>query len=248
MIMSGSKSSKRGLGILGMALIAGVVEPLAGPVYAPPWADDPWASRALFEFPTSDPTPAPDISVNSYGAPEATINLGTFATGWQDPSNSLHLTRVSSHGAWDLGEFGNIEIDIPIGNASGNIGFEYYKLDVLVYVIHYYLPPISVQPTLYLNGYSPVSQSYVDALHTPDVIGNWYARTWTASFTGITDDSVKLVVMGGGLREGCVVDDIDVFLLPEVVPEPSSAILLALFGAAVYWGHRRRVAHVTRPG
>jgi len=248
MTLNWPERAKRGLGILGIVLIAGVLKTFAWPVYAPPWADDPWASRALFEFPTSDSTPDPDTYVNSYGAPQATVNLGRFGTGWQDPANPLHLTRVSTHGTWDLGESGNIGIDIPIGNASGNIGFEYYKLDVLVYVIHYYATPISVRPTLSLNGYSPVSQSYVDAFHTPDTIGNWYARTWTATFTGITTDSVKLIVMGGGVGEGCVVDDIDVFVRPEVVPEPASALLLALFGAAAYWGHRRRSARVARPG
>jgi len=173
------------------------------------------------------------------------MQLGRFSTGWQDPNGDFTTYRVPEHGAWDLGENGSIEIDIPIGDASGNIGFEYYKLDVLVYVIHYYLPPISVQPSLSLNGVSPVSQSYLDALHTPDVIGNWYARTWTASFTGITTDSVKLVLMGGGTGQGCVVDDIDMFIRPEVVPEPSSAMLLVLSGAVAFWGHRRRRARQT---
>jgi hypothetical protein len=210
------------------ALIFGISALLAAPSTwsaVPVWKDDPLTTFASYTFTTPSTTPAPEEVRNPYGSPMLTVNPELFfGTGWQDPNGEFQLTRVPGEGAWDLGQFGNMALTIPVAPVAGSVK----DLDVFIDCV-WYQGPVSI-PTFGVSGLTPATLLVTQELVQPDGAGSWRRTNWDASFLNETADSITVMLQAPW--NGSVVDSLTVYT--RYVPEPGTAtlVLLALAFAA----------------
>ena len=148
-------------------------------------------------------------SLGSPGSGTATINLGTFSTGWHDgttiPWNLGHVPGAS--GLWDLGSAGSIVLN----NSSGS-GLT--TLNVFQWV----------QPGTYSGSLTVTVNSSSASLLGTSLVGSltqgagWYDYTYNLGVALGQTDTV-IITAGSG---GAIIDRL------TVVPEPTTLIAGAI--------------------
>ena len=206
-----------------------------GASVVPSWAGEPGATHYTYNFSTSDSTPAPDIAQSAFGAPVLTVNTGIASSGWQNPAEEFTSPGVDGDGAWDLGNGGVISFSLPVAAAAASLGTT-YRIDFVVYAVSFIVP--NSLPTLSAVGLAPQDQVISNAtVKDAPPLSRWDSRTWTGYYQGVTSNSVTFNITAP--TNGSTIDTFEVYTRLTVVPEPSSALLAMLAGAAGCLRRRR---------
>ena len=184
----------------------------------PVWYGEPNTTRSGYQFSTSSTTPSPEVSVNPYGLPTATVAVGSFSTGWQNPATPFTLPGVEADGAWDLGVSGTMTLMVPFAPAAPGPG-QSYRVDFLVYMVGYDGP--TSLPTLTTPGLAVTDLTSSDALVLADPPGAWRSRTWMGTAENVTGNFATFQL--NAPSNGSVVDTYEIHTRFTLVPEPSVA-------------------------
>lgn len=204
----------------------------------PSWYGEANTTRQGYTFGTGSLNPAPDILENPYGTPSATVVLGTFSDGWQDPVAPYDLAGVNDDGAWDLGKAGSISVTCPIAPLAAAPGTT-YRVDFEVYSVAYF--GITALPL-----FDSLGLTTNDLIYTQTTVANdpqfpgasWQGLKWTGYFTNQTSNTISFLIKAPA-NNTAVVDTFEVFTRMTLIPEPS-AFLLVLAPAAAWSARRRR--------
>lgn len=200
----------------------------------PDWAGEPGRVYHLYQFPTDTFAPVPDSSDNPFGQSSATVVLGPYSAGWQDPDPTLDVRESAGepgHGAWDLGQGpdGSIRITLPIGNAASEPGFTAYQVDLQVNAVGYDV--IVTLPSLSVENQRMWDLDITDSLAFFDpLLGVWNNRTWNGTLYHVFEDTITLFIKADP-EWGSTIDSIEIYARAEVVEEP----LYTALGTPVYY-------------
>ncbi len=220
--------------ILGLSSGAGAA------VVLPSWFGAPNTTSQVFLFNTASTSPTPNSSVNPYGTTSASVDVGLFGNGWEDPA-SLPLSNPGhdGDGAWDIGAGtdGSITFEVPVAPGSPGAGLS-YRLDIMIYAVAY--RDLQQLPLPSVLGLAPgdlvLTSNNVLSSRLP--AGTWRELTWQAQkqdhMTGAI--TVALTPPNGAVS---VIDRVEIYTRFTVVPEPSS-FLLSLVAGLVFCCRRRR--------
>lgn len=204
----------------------------------PSWYGDSNTTRQGYTFTSGSLSPTPEIHENPYGTPVATVVLGTFSDGWQDPLAPYDLAGVDDDGAWDLGKGGTINLTFQIAPFAAAPGTT-YRVDFQVYTVAYY--GITALPSLDTLGLSANDLTLTQNTVANDPLfpgATWQGLKWTGYFENQTSSTISFQIKAPA-NNTSVVDTFEVFTLVTVIPEPS-AFLLILTPAAAWAARRRR--------
>jgi hypothetical protein len=203
----------------------------------PAWYGESDTTRQGYLFTTSSMSPTADILENPYQPPQATVTLGGFADGWQDPANPLELSGVLADGAWDLGMGGTITVSCQVAANPPEAGM-FYRVDFEVYAVAY--DGITALPVLGTAGLLPKGLVLTQTTVAADPMfpgATWEGLQWTGYFEDLTIDTLAFTLEAPADNTS-VVDTLEVFTKVTIVPEPSVAALLVV--PALGWVLRRR--------
>lgn len=206
----------------------------------PSWFGDPNTTSQVFLFNSASTSPTPNSSGNPYGTTSASVDVGLFGNGWEDPANlPLSNPGHDGDGAWDVGagNDGSITFEVPVAPGSPGLG-QSYRLDILIYAVAY--RDLQQLPLPSVLGLAPgdlvLTSNNVLSSRLP--AGTWRELTWLAEkqdhMTGAI--TVALTPPDGAVS---VIDRVEIYTRFTVVPEPSS-FLLSLVAALVFFSRRRR--------
>lgn len=220
----------------------GGVLPVSGAISLPTWAGDPNTTSQTFLFDSSDLTPAPNNSTNPYGTASASVTVGLFGNGWEDPVGAFSNPGHEGDGAWDVGPAldlstqGIITFDVPVAPGPPG-GGTLYRIDLVFYAIAY--KDLAKIPEFSVAGLSSgdIQLESSGILSTQAPAGTWEERTWSAVFEAYSGDTISMALTP---PEGAVsvVDRVDILTRYTAIPEPSVSALL--LGPLVMWGFLRR--------
>lgn len=216
---------------------SGGVVVLSAATPLPPWYGQPNSTRQGYYFDTNSQSPAANVLENPHGTPGATIVLGNFSDGYQDPGNSIDLNGVNNDGAWDLGISGTITVQLNGAPAPPPPG-SYYRFYFEVYVVSY--QGITALPLFEAVGLTPVDPVRQQSLVAPDPLfpsATWEGITWTGYFDNVLTNDLTFRIKAPS-NNTSVVDSLEVFTHYTLVPEPSATLFV--LGATIGWASRRR--------
>jgi len=220
-----------------IALIAACsVGALSAATPLPSWDGDPGSTRQGYLFNTGSLAPTANFLANSYGVPSASITLGSFNTGWQDPLGQFTNPGADGDGAWDLGIAGFIDVQVPVAPAPADPG-THYRVDFQVWAVAY--QGITALPAFSAVGLSAedlASNQHLVAIDPEFPGASWQGITWTGYFDDVTTDHITFRIQAPS-NNISVIDTYEVFTLTTLVPEPSASLLLI---AAASLGLRSR--------
>lgn len=204
----------------------------------PSWYGESNTTRQGYTFGNGSLTPAPDILENPYGSPVATVVLGTFSDGWQDPTAPYDLAGVNDDGAWDLGRAGTINVTCQIAPFAAAPGTT-YRVDFEVYTVAYFgITALPSFDTLGLTA-NDLTLTQNTVATDPQFPGaSWQGLKWTGYYESQTSSTISFMIKAPA-NNTSVVDTFEVFTRVTVIPEPS-ALLLAIAPAAAWVARRRR--------
>ncbi|NQU12386.1 PEP-CTERM sorting domain-containing protein [bacterium] len=225
--------------LLGAVLALGIVPPLAHGLILYD------TSQTYLYTNNSAYMPSADVATNAYGAAPATVTLGAFAAGWQDPTDPFALAAYD--GAWDLGINGTITTTIPFTITPAGP----HDVSLVIDMIAYYDSPLYLTPTLSLSGTITNAGLITTTLDHVDPLfgGSWNHTTWSNVVVTLNDVGTLNVIITAGPNGG-VVDALSVMSFATnfetVIPEPSTVALLGM-GAGFVWFLRRGFASRQSP-
>jgi hypothetical protein len=239
--------------LLATALGLSAALPASAAVSLPSWNGQPNTTSQVFLFNTASTTPSANNSVNPYGTASASVVVGFFGNGWENPADApASNPGFNGDGAWDvgtgidslsgnrLGPDGSITFSVPVAPAAPGVG-QSYRLDILIYAVAY--QDLHRLPEASVLGLAPgdlvLASSNVLGTRPPN--GTWRELTWTAVKEGHTTGALS-VALTPPTGEASVIDRVEIYTRYTLVPEPSSAVLLMLAGATVSLRRRRTVA------
>ncbi|NQU12387.1 hypothetical protein HQ590_16450 [bacterium] len=158
--------------------------------------------------------PSADVATNAYGAAPATVTLGAFASGWQDPTDPFALAAYD--GAWDLGSNGTIRTTIPFTSTPSGP----HQVSLFIDMIAYQDLPLYVTPTLSVSGTITNSGLITTTLDHVDPVfgGSWYHTTWSNLVVTLTDIGTVEVTITAAPSGGVV----DALLIKTAATNPDS--------------------------
>lgn len=209
-----------------VAVIAGSSLESGADLIVPEWSDDPGAVRHVYDFPTDSMTPLPDISLGPYADPTAQITLGPYAEGdgnsWQDPEGEFDTYGSEGSGAWQLGQAGTIDIELPVAD-TGTVP---ETVDLLVNVVYY--RTISGRPNLSANG-SPIEWASEQWEFEDSKLGDWWSRTWTTTISDFSSNMASIQVVADE-EDGSLVDTVEIYAIPEPITWVMAFLGILFFG------------------
>lgn len=218
-------------------LVAGGLDDAMAATPLPSWYGEANTTRQGYTFGTGSLTPAPDVLENPYGTPVATVVLGTFSDGWQDPLAPYDLAGVNDDGAWDLGKAGTINVTSQIASHEAAPGTT-YQVDFEVYTVAYL--GITALPLFDSLGLSANDLTLTQNTVANDPLfpgASWQGLKWTGNFTSQTSNTISFLIKAPA-NNTSVIDTLEVFTRVTVIPEPSAFLLV--FAPAAAWVVRRR--------
>lgn len=197
------------------------------------------STHQAYFFGTGSTTPTADTLANPYGTPVATVTLGTFADGWQNPAEEFDNPGLNGDGAWDLGINGNISINMLAAATTPAPG-TFYRVQFEIHTVAYEgITPLPVFDTLGLTAHD-LQQTVTTEGPDPLVSGAFWRRVkWTGYFDNLSTNALTFLLTPP-TNKTSQIDSFEVFTQYQVVPEPSAAILLV--APALGWCVRRRRA------
>lgn len=202
----------------------------------PLWYGDDGTTRQGYLFTSGVVNPTPEILESPYGMPTATVAVGGFSDGWQDPASEFDLTGVLEDGAWDLGIAGTITVMLEAAQDPPPPG-TFYRIDFQVYAVSYL--GITALPTLDTLGLTAgdltITQSFV-AVDPLFPGASWQGLTWTGFYDNMDTNLISFAVKAP-FNNTSVVDTYEVFTRVTLVPEPSSALMF--MASLMAWTLRR---------
>lgn len=214
--------------------------PATAAVVLPSWHGAPNTTSQVFLFNTASTSPAPNASGNPYGTTSASVDVGFFGNGWENPADlPLSNPGHDGDGAWDVGagSDGSITFQVPVAPGSPGPGLS-YRLDIMIYAIAY--RDLQQLPVASVVGLAPgdlvLTSSNILSTRLP--AGTWRELTWQGvkENHGTGAITVALTPPSGAVS---VIDRVEIYTRFTVVPEPSS-FLLSLVAAVVFCSRRRR--------
>lgn len=218
----------------------GLITPGFGAVVLPTWFGEPNTTSQVFLFNSSDLTPAPNVSANPYGTTSASVDVGFFGNGWENPADlPISNPGFDGDGAWDVGagNDGSITFEVPVAPSVPGLGMS-YRLDILIYVVAY--KDLQELPVPSILGLAPGDLDLVSSniLSTRPPAGSWRELTWEAVKNGHTSDSIT-IALTPPTGDVSVIDRVEIYTRFVAVPEPSS-FALSLLAALAFCTRRRR--------
>jgi hypothetical protein len=202
----------------------------------PTWYGEPDTTRQGYEFTDGSFSPVPEVLENPYGTPVASVTLGGFSDGWQDPDSEFDLTGVLEDGAWDLGTAGAITVILKVAEDPPEPG-SFYRIQFQIYVVAYL--GITALPSLDTLGLAAEDLTLSQSLVAPDPLfpgATWQGRTWTGYFDSVTTNQIGFAVKAPA-NNTSVVDTFEVFTQVTLIPEPSAALMI--LASFLAWSLRR---------
>lgn len=195
-------------------------------VYPPDWRSDPNTTFLELRFDTNANPATPEAFDNDYGTPSASIVVGAFGSGWLHQLPGLGTQT----GYWDLGSAGTITLSIP--NVTENLPLQELWLQVTYFQDISQPPTVEVQGGLYLGG----EMSIVENVPTG---GRWWVELSKWQIQPSTNPNI--VTITSSADWGSVIDQV-VVDTQAMIPEPATALLLAMGFASFMAGRGRRGA------
>jgi len=193
-------------------------------VFAPDWRGDPGSTFQHWAFSTPDNPALPEFIDNTYGGAIGIITPGQFAMQppWVDVEESAF---GSQQGLWDLGQEGNIVLDIANRPYIG--GYKDIWIQVTYFEGLWQEPHVEVPGAVAING---IETQLIENVGT----GIWCTQVtkWRIFPNPLEEQIIIIGDQMGSLIDQIVVDTI-------CVPEPSSIGLLTLVGVALLKQGRR---------
>jgi hypothetical protein len=168
----------------------------------------------------------------------ATITLGAFSDGWQNPANPIQLSGVLSDGAWDFGSAGKISIQVPVIPAPISPG-DVYRVEFLIYAVGYRNP--TILPGLDIPGFIPSGLTLAEGTVAVDPIfpgSSWDFRTWTGELNNVASGAITFNLTSPA-GNSSVVDTYEVFTRYTLIPEPTGTCLLLMPFVGLILARRR---------
>lgn len=211
-----------------------------GAVTLPTWFGEPNTTSQVFLFNTASTTPSPNNSANPYGTTSATVDVGFFGNGWENPADlPISNPGFNGDGAWDIGagNDGSITFEVPVAPAAPGPG-QSYRLDIMIYVIAY--KDLQELPLPSVLGLAPgdLVLTGSNVLSTRPPAGTWRELTWEAVKSGHGGSAIT-VALTPPTGDVSVIDRVEIYTRYEVVPEPSVALLAVISGLALCSRRRR---------
>jgi hypothetical protein len=225
--------------IAALLLGMGLFTPAFGAVTLPTWFGDPNTTSQVFLFNTASTTPTPNTSANPYGTTSATVDVGFFGNGWENPADlPISNPGFNGDGAWDIGagNDGSITFQVPVAPSAPLPG-QSYRLDIMIYVIAY--KDLQELPEASVLGLAPgdLVLTASNVLSTRPPAGTWRELTWQAVKNGHDSGSLT-VALTPPTGDVSVIDRVEIYTRYEAIPEPSVALLAV--ASALALGSRRR--------
>jgi hypothetical protein len=202
----------------------------------PAWYGDPDTTRQGYEFTSGSFSPLPEILENPHGTPVASVTLGGFSDGWQDPESEFDLTGVLEDGAWDLGTAGAITVMLKVAENPPEPG-TFYRIQFQIYVVAYL--GITALPGLDTLGLTAGDLTFSQTLVATDPLfpgATWQGLKWTGYFDNVTTNQIGFAIQAP-TNNTSVVDTYEVFTQVTLVPEPSAVLMV--FSSFLAWSLRR---------
>jgi hypothetical protein len=217
-----------------------LLTPGFGAVVLPVWFGDPNTTSQVFLFDTPSLTPAPNVSGNPYGTTSASVDVGFFGNGWENPADlPISNPGFDGDGAWDVGagNDGSITFQVPVAPSDPGPGMS-YRLDIMIYVIAY--RDLQELPEASVLGLAPgdLLLTSSNILSTRPPAGSWRELTWQGLKEDHATDSIT-IALTPPTGDVSVIDRVEIYTRYEVVPEPSTAVL-SLLAAWAFCLRRRR--------
>lgn len=206
----------------------------------PTWFGDPNTTSQVFLFNSSSLTPTPNVSANPYGSTSASVDVGFFGNGWENPADlPISNPGFDGDGAWDVGagNDGSITFQVPVAPSAPDPGTS-YRLDIMIYVIAY--KDLQELPVPSVLGLAPgdLDLTSSNILSTRPPAGSWRELTWQAVKNNHTTDSITMALTPP-TGDVSVIDRVEIYTRFVAVPEPSS-FALSLLAALAFCTRRRR--------
>lgn len=209
----------------------------------PSWYGQRDTTRQGYEFTSGSLTPLPNIAENPYQVSMATVVLGSFSDGWQEPGNLPwpavnDLNGINNDGAWDIGVAGAITVQCKVAANPPPPGM-FYRIDFQVYVVAY--RGITALPNFDSQGLMAEDLALTQSTVGPDPFfpgATWEGRKWTGSFNNVSTNVVSFGITAPTINI-TVVDTMEVFTRATLVPEPSVCGLWMMAVSALIWRRRR---------
>jgi len=202
----------------------------------PAWYGEPDTTRQGYEFTNGNLSPLAEVLENPYGTPVASVTLGEFSDGWQDPESEFDLTGVLEDGAWDLGKAGAITVMLKVAEDPPEPG-TFYRVQFQVYVVAYL--GITALPGLDTLGLTAGDLTFSQSFVANDPLfggATWQGLQWTGYYDNVTTNQIGFAVKAPA-NNTSVVDTYEVFTQVTLVPEPSAALMV--FASFLAWSLRR---------
>jgi hypothetical protein len=203
-------------------ILACLAASLAGPGYPgdhlPEWQADPGTTLTLFRFSGASLLPEPELEENPFGGCAAAVELGPFASGWQDPADPFALAGLDDDGAWDLGAGGLVSLWLDLAPPLSEPG-SYYRVDLFVRAVSYL--GISALPGLVLSGHPDAGLTLATGLLAADPLfpgASWNYQIWTTTLGTVSAPHLAIELRAPA--NGSVVDSLRVQTRHTLVAGP----------------------------
>jgi hypothetical protein len=225
--------------IAALLLGMGLFTPTFGAVTLPSWFGQPNTTSQVFLFNTASTTSTPNTSANPYGTTSATVDVGFFGNGWENPADlPISNPGFNGDGAWDIGagSDGSITFQVPVAPSIPLPG-QSYRLDIMIYAIAY--KDLQELPLASVFGLAPgdLLLTSSNVLSTRPPAGTWRELTWQAVKNGHDSSSLTVALMPP-TGDVSVIDRVEIYTRFVAIPEPSVALLAV--ASALALGYRRR--------
>ena len=190
------------------AFAAGMSDVARAATPIPAWEGEPNTTRQGYAFTSGSLTPAAEILRNPYQTPAATVTLGTFNDGWQNPQIPWANCGVLRDGAWDIGKAGTIAVTCKVAATLPATG---YRIDFVVYAVAY--RGLTAMPSFECPGLTASNLTLTQAKVATDPkfpSASWEGLKWTGYFDNVTTNTVSFVIKSPA-NNMSVIDTYEVF-------------------------------------